>query len=78
MIAQLETLAESQSAAQLEEILAAGGPVQSLYDVDTNEYIAAYVEDRGFSTLTITPRGPGCAKTDACANSTRGFYGSGS
>ncbi|MEC5152586.1 hypothetical protein [Cryobacterium sp. GrIS_2_6] len=73
VIAQLETLAKTQSATEVEKILEAGGPVVSLYDVETNEFTAAYVEEQGFSTMAITPRGPGCATTDACANSARGF-----
>lgn len=78
LLAELEQLAETQTAAEVADVLESGEPAQALYDVETNEYVAAFVEEPTFGTLAVTQRGPGCFTGDACiVNKTIGFYGTG-
>lgn len=77
----LVELAETQTSAEIEQLLASGEPVEALYDAETGTYLAARVEAdlAGGTARAITPRPTGCASTDACATnaSDHGYSGLG-
>jgi len=79
--AYLEDLAQDQTPAEIDAILNSGENFVSLFDPETGETTAAYIEPESIFTQAITPRGPGCASTDACATTTTpsyyGWYGTG-
>lgn len=76
--AKLDSLAQTQSETQVEAILDSGLPVQALYDVEADEYVAAFVDTPEIVSRAISQRGPGCASGDACiVNKTMGYYGTG-
>jgi len=75
----LERLSVTQSPDKIAAILQSDRPTESLYDPTTNTYLAARIADPLPNLFAITPRGPGCATTDACATgeTSYGYYGTG-
>lgn len=75
----LAELAETQTSAEIEQLIESSASVEALYDVGTGTYLAARVEASA-SAHAITPRPSGCIATDACATITadHGYSGLGS
>jgi hypothetical protein len=82
VMARLNALRGTQGDAEIQAILTSGKPSESLFDSTSGKYVAAYLTEATVSLFTITPRGPGCATTDACAYSggtiPYGYSGTGS
>lgn len=79
-VAKLNSLVGTQSPDEIEDIVTSGRAIETLVN-DDNVTIAAFYVEPTFSTMAITPRGPGCAVGDACATTTSntpfGWYGTG-
>lgn len=76
---QLHALEGSQTATEIDALISLGEPVAALYDVETEEYTAAVLEQPTFTTFAISFR-ISCASTDACltqGNLKTGYYGTG-
>lgn len=77
--AALDRLSLTQTPADIQAILESDQPAETLYDTTTNTYLAARLAEPLPGLFGITPRGPGCATTDACAtgSTSYGYYGQG-
>lgn len=78
----LEDLSKTQTDDEIENIIAAGGPVELLVETETGEVLAALNPSTVLSPFAITPVGPGCSTTSLCMTNTSnipyGYQGTGS
>lgn len=77
--AALQSLIGSQTDEQIRVILNSGEPTEALADPVSGKVVAARYSSPAVSIFTISPSGPGCASTDACATNAykNGYYGTG-